>query len=90
MRELEKRIRRLETGEPPGFDGPQIISIRGGVPGDDGLHASVGALRLRADPGEDREGFIDRCIDEAVLLGVRWVILGGLPDEATEDDFPSC
>lgn len=89
---LERRIRRLEIGGPPSFDGdgpddddgpPRLIVIRGGLPGP--LHATlIGHSSIyEPAPGEPYEAFAGRMLARAAALGVRCVVIGGLQADVT-------
>jgi hypothetical protein len=84
-----ERLERLERQFDDPYDfidgggggvGPSVIRVRGGVPGEEGKHASVGGLRFRREPGEDQMQFENRMIDVAIQIGQRWVVFGALPD----------
>ena len=53
MRQLDRRISRLEWLLQPPPPRCQVIRIRGGLPDQDGCHASVGELRFQR---QRREG----------------------------------
>jgi hypothetical protein len=72
----------------PDFSGggnPGVIRVRGGIPGEQGRHASVGELRFRCQPGEGQGEFEGRMIDVAIQTGQRWVVFGGLPDRSDDE-----
>jgi hypothetical protein len=78
---LWRRIKRIEDELFLPSDGapPMLIRVASGLPGC-WLHASIGRdLHLEAEPGESQAGFESRCLDEAVVLGASFVVVGGLP-----------
>jgi hypothetical protein len=79
MRRLNNRLDRLEEAllSPLLDDGdsPQLIVITGGLP--DGLHATIGDMRLEPAAGEALDDFKARALDAAATLGRPFVVIGG-------------
>ena len=61
-----------------GYDGPVIICIRGGLPGEL-CHASAGSLHFVREPGETIAEFKDRAWRAAAERGEAFCVFGGLP-----------
>lgn len=61
-----------------GYDGPVIIHISGGLPGEL-RHASAGSLHFVREPGETITDFKDRAWRVAAEMGEAFCVFGGLP-----------
>jgi hypothetical protein len=79
MRRLSNRLDRLEEAllSPLLDDGdiPQLIVIAGGLP--DGLHATIGDVRIEPGADETLDDFRSRALDTAAMLGRPFAVIGG-------------
>jgi hypothetical protein len=62
-----------------GGGGPLVIKIRGGLPGGQGMHASIGPLAIEREPHETLDDFESRVIDIAIEMHAPVVVFSGLP-----------
>jgi hypothetical protein len=75
------RLARLERWESTRRDAPVVVvRITGGLPGAGEFVRLGDGGTLHRGEGEDEAGFAARATGEAAQRGLRFVVIGGLPD----------